>query len=73
MLELAEHGGGMLGILHFNTDLFDKATAHRMLAHYVVSCTLNLQITFDALLKGMPEFPLRAQVCRSCSLTHLLQ
>ncbi len=36
MLELAEHGAGWQGTLHFNTDLFDKATAHRMLGHYVV-------------------------------------
>ena len=37
MLELAKHGAGLHGTLHFNTDLFDKATAHRMLGHYMVS------------------------------------
>ena len=36
VLELVGLGGGMQGILHFNTDLFDKATAHRMLGHYGV-------------------------------------
>ena len=37
MLELAKHGAGLQAILHFNTDLFDKATAHRVLGHYAVS------------------------------------
>ena len=36
VLELAGSAGGRQGILHFNTDLFDKATAHRMLGHYRV-------------------------------------
>ena len=36
VLELAGSAGGRQGILHFNTDLFDKATAHRMLGHYGV-------------------------------------
>ncbi|CAK0785103.1 hypothetical protein CVIRNUC_008309 [Coccomyxa viridis] len=34
VLELAGSAGDRQGILHFNTDLFDKATAHRMLGHY---------------------------------------
>lgn len=36
VLELAGSAGDRQGILHFNTDLFDKATAHRMLGHYGV-------------------------------------
>ena len=37
VLELAQQGAGLQATLHFNTDLFDKATAHRMLGHYLVS------------------------------------
>ena len=36
VLELAGSASSRQGILHFNTDLFDKATAHRMLGHYGV-------------------------------------
>ncbi|HZI20311.1 MAG TPA: non-ribosomal peptide synthase/polyketide synthase [Pyrinomonadaceae bacterium] len=33
-LELSERAGGLAGSLEYNVDLFDEATARRMLAHY---------------------------------------
>ena len=37
VLEIAQHDGQGYANLHYNTDLFDKATAQRMLGHFMVS------------------------------------
>ena len=36
VLEVAQHGEQWHASLHYNTDLFDKATAQRMLGHFMV-------------------------------------
>lgn len=60
----------MQGILHYNTDLFDKTTAQRMLGHFLVSCLPVASLCNDRLREASHDLGEQGfSLCEGCGNT----
>ena len=70
VLEICRDGAGMQGILHYNTDLFDRATAQRLLGHFLVNCLQFASLCNDRLREASHDFSEQGfSLCEGCGNT----